>query len=128
MSENKTCPFCGDHLEIVYGGDSNPRLARHPMDPLDGSHCIIAHLHFPLARLELWNRRTSTTTEADKAMYEALKTMEAANEALCAGRPQNVYTAMLAAGQEDALLNLDHARRAARAALTQYESARGKER
>lgn len=53
------CPFCGDQMEQVNGGDSNPRLVRHPMQPLDGAHCIIAHLHFPVGYLELWNRRAS---------------------------------------------------------------------
>ncbi len=55
----------------------------------------------------------------DKALLRlALRRLEAANEAACAARPQAAYDAMIAtAGGADALLELDAARSAARAAL-----------
>jgi len=71
------CPFCGDRLVIVNGGDSNPKLARHPMDPLDGVHCPISWISLPPHRFEMWNRRSpllsSPRVEEVRRMREALE-------------------------------------------------------
>lgn len=67
------CPFCGDSLVIVNGGDANPRLAQHPMDPRDGVHCPISWLSLPSHRFEMWNRRSTSASE--RGMREALERM-----------------------------------------------------
>lgn len=60
------------------------------------------------------------TADTDRTrLRAALEALETANEVLAAGRSQTVYDAMLAAGQGDALANLDDARRNARALLAE---------
>ena len=51
-------------------------------------------------------------------LEQALSRLEAANDTLCTGRSQAAYDQMIADGQTDALIELDNARREARAALS----------
>lgn len=68
------CPFCGDRLIIVNGGEANPRLAQHPQNPLDGVHCPISWLSIPAHRFEMWNARSpSPRDQASSAMLGALE-------------------------------------------------------
>ena len=60
-----------------------------------------------------WNR----SVQERQDLRAALRELEQANEALAASRPQAAYSAMIAAGQGDALLRLDRARSRARALL-----------
>jgi len=52
-----------------------------------------------------------------EALRAALQELEAANEAVCAGRSRAAYEAMIDGGQSDDLLRLDAARRHARELL-----------
>ena len=58
------------------------------------------------------------TSDEIAQLRQALRELEDANEAVCAGRSKAAYDAMLAAGQGDDLLRLDRARAAARALLS----------
>ena len=65
---------------------------------------------------------TDTQIEVSQRAREArlvgaLRNLENANDRACGARPQKVYDAMIAAGMTDALIELDDARREARATL-----------
>jgi hypothetical protein len=55
--------------------------------------------------------------EREARLVGALRNLENANDRACGARPQKVYDAMIAAGMTDALIELDDARREARATL-----------
>ena len=59
----------------------------------------------------------SAFAEREARLVGALRNLENANDRACGARPQKVYDAMIAAGMTDALIELDDARREARAAL-----------
>lgn len=56
-------------------------------------------------------------TPREKALEDALRELEEANDAICSGRTQRTYHQMLEDGQEDDLLRLDKARSKARSLL-----------
>ena len=55
--------------------------------------------------------------ERIKALEEALRALELANDRLCGARPQQVYDLMIASGMADVMLELDRARATAIALL-----------
>lgn len=55
--------------------------------------------------------------EREARLVGVLRNLENANDRACGARPQKVYDAMIAAGMTDALIELDDARREARATL-----------
>lgn len=57
-------------------------------------------------------------TPRERALEDALRELEKANEAVCAGRTQRTYHQMLEDGQGDDLLRLDEARSKARSLLS----------
>lgn len=69
------------------------------------------------AEEEGYGKAVRDMTAQLQAAHAALQGLEAANEALCRGRPQEVYYAMLRHGQADALTDLDAARLRARELL-----------
>lgn len=62
-------------------------------------------------------------TDRIKALEDALRKLELANDRVCGARSQRVYNLMIASGMSDALLELDCARAEARAALAASQPA-----
>ena len=62
-------------------------------------------------------------TDRIKALEDALRKLELANDRVCGARPQRVYNLMIAGGMADALRELDCARAEARAALAASQPA-----
>lgn len=72
-------------------------------------------------------RRAEAAEDENVRLREALQQMEWACEQLAATRTQAIYTAMIDGGQTQELLELDNARRSARAALTKGTTTTGGE-
>ncbi len=98
-------------LEILRAMKGKPIPIRFPSDEVAEQFNILIKAIGPVATAYLSER-----TRREK-MEEALRNLESANEALAARRPQGVYDALVAAGQQDLLHDLDVARTAARASL-----------
>lgn len=83
--------------EYMLGVDQEDEFQRKQLEKLSVSH-------------------EALTAEVER-LREALERLEAASEQLAATRTIAIYTAMIDGGQTNELLELDNARRAARAAL-----------
>lgn len=68
-------------------------------------------------RNKLYQAGKDASAEREARLVGALRNLENANDRACGARPQKVYDAMIAAGMTDALIELDDARREARATL-----------